>query len=44
MDHFNAKNVTLSDPERNEILGRYLTMTNKLSFSYFKDEIEGLKQ
>jgi hypothetical protein len=38
------KNEDLNDGQRNEILDRYLTMKNKLSFQYFKGELDGMRQ
>ena len=44
MEVHEKKYEELDDEHRNEILSRYLTMKNKLSFQYFKDEIDGLRQ
>lgn len=44
--HMNVhkKQVNLDDVEKNDILKKYLTMKNKLSFQYFKSEVEGMEQ
>lgn len=44
MDVHNRKTQHLDDPERDGILQKYLTMKNKLSFQYFKGELEGMRQ
>lgn len=44
MDVHNKKSVSLSPENKNEILGRYLTMKHKLGFKYFKEELEGLRK
>ena len=44
MDIHKKCSHTLNPKQKEEILGRYLTMTNKLSLTYFKSEIDGIKQ
>lgn len=44
MDIHNKKTRELNPQQRQDILGRYLTMTNKLNLNYFKGELEGVRQ
>lgn len=44
MDVHNKVTQELNDPEKNAILQKYLSMKNKLSFQYFKTEVEGMEQ
>ena len=44
MDVHNRKGEELDDGQKNNILQKYLTMKNKLSFQYFKSEVEGMEQ
>lgn len=44
MDIHRRKSKNLDNNQRQDILGRYLTMTNKLSLNYFKGEVEGVRQ
>lgn len=44
MDVHNRIEEHLDDPKKDAILQKYLTMKNKLSFQYFKGELEGMRQ
>ena len=44
MDVHNRKTQNLSDGQRDQVLGRYLSMRHKLGFQYFKEELNGLKK
>ena len=44
MDVYSPKTKQLDEVEKGNVLGRYLTMTNRLSLTYFKGEITGVKQ
>lgn len=44
MDVHNKIEHHLEDPQKDAILQKYLTMKNKLSFQYFKNELEGMRQ
>lgn len=43
MDVHNRVQEHLDDPKKDAILQKYLTMKNKLSFQYFKQELEGMR-
>jgi hypothetical protein len=44
MDVHNKVDEQLDDPKKDAILQKYLTMKNKLSFQYFKQELEGMRE
>jgi hypothetical protein len=42
MDIHNKKEKELTQEDREKILSRYLTMTNKLNLAYFKGELDSI--